>query len=320
MNFFYYALISIILVIGCLSLASSASASVGIEAYRGDIITLEGYSYGSPAVYLFLTGPNLPVNGVALDDITARADEGHFTEVSIDDNDHWVYKWDTSLMGGRLDEGTYTVWVVNGPNDRSRMNAAEYSTISVNLGTPAITIVTHAIPGALVLNTTPGGASVIIGEDYRGSTPLTIGGIEPGTYTVTFSRFGYTKLSTPVRVESGKTTEVSGTLIPLTGSLEITTSPTGARILLDSVNQGISPLTLENLTMGNHTLTVIKEGHVTTEQMVRIISGRTTQITIPLVPVSPSNREILPASGPDPAILIAGFFVILMAIRHLRTQ
>ena len=320
MNFFYYALISIILVIGCLSLASSASASVGIEAYRGDIITLQGYSYGSPAVYLFLTGPNLPVNGVALDDITARADEGHFTEVSIDDNDHWVYKWGTSLMGGRLDEGTYTVWVVNGPNDRSRMNAAEYSTISVNLRTPTITIVTHAIPGSLVLNSTPDGASVIIGEDYCGSTPLTIGGIEPGTYTVTFSRFGYTKLSTPVSVKAGQTTEVTGTLLPLTGSLEITTSPTGARILLDSVNQGISPLTLENLTMGNHTLTVIKEGHVTTEQMVRIISGRTTQITIPLVPVSPSNREILPASGPDPAILIAGFFVILMAIRHLRTQ
>jgi len=223
-------------------------------------------------------------------------------------------------MGGRLDEGTYTVWVVNGPNDRSRMNAAEYSTISVNLRTPTITTATHAIPGSLVLNTTPGGASVIIGEDYRGSTPLTIGGIEPGTYTVTFSRFGYTKLSTPVSVKAGQTTEVTGTLLPLTGSLEITTSPPGARILLDSVNQGISPLTLENLTMGNHTLTVIKEGHVTTEQMVRIISGRTTQITIPLVPVSPSNPEILPASGPDPAILIAGFIVILQLIRYLRTQ
>jgi hypothetical protein len=72
--------------------------------------------------------------------------------------------------------------------------------------------------------------------------------------------------------------------------------------------------------MGNHTLTVVKEGYVTTEQMVQVIPGRTTQITLPLVPVSPSNREILPASGSDPAILIAGFFVILLAIRQLRTQ
>ena len=320
MNFFCNALISIILVIGCLFLTSFASASMGIEAYRGDTITLQGYSYGSPTVYLFLTGPNLPVNGVALNDITARADEGHFTEVSVDGSDHWVYKWGTNTMGGRLDTGTYTVWVVTGPNDRSRLNDAEYRTISVELGTPTITVATHAIPGTLVINTTPAGVSVVIGDEYRGSTPLIIGGIEPGTYTVTFSRFGYTKLSTPVRVMAGETTEVMGTLLPLTGSLEITTSPPGARILLDTVNQVISPVTLENLTMGNHTLTVVKEGYVTTEQIVRIIPGRTTQITIPLEPVSPLNREILPASGPGPAILIAGFIVILLVIRHLRTQ
>lgn len=137
---------------------------------------------------------------------------------------------------------------------------------------------------------------------------------------MTFSRFGYSKLSTPVRVESGKTTVVSGTLIPLTGSLEITTSLPGAWILLDNVSLGIGLVTLANLTMGNHTLTVVKEGYVTTEQMVQVIPGRTTQITLPLVPVSPSNREIVPASGPDPAILIAGFFVILLAIRQVQTK
>jgi hypothetical protein len=310
----------IILVIGCLSLTSFASASLGIEAYRGDTITLQGYSYGSPTVYLFLTGPNLPVNGVALHDITARADEGHFTEVSVDGNDHWVYKWGTNTIGGGLDTGTYTVWVVNGPNDRSRLNDAEYRTISVELGTPTITVATHAIPGAMALNTIPEGASVVIGDEYRGSTPLTIGGFEPGMYTVIFSRFGYSKLSTPVRVESGKTTEVMGTLHPLTGSLEITTTPPGARILLDTISQGIDPVTLADLAMGNHTLTVVKEGYVTTELIVPVIPGRTTQITISLVPVSPSNPEILPVSGPDPAILIAGFIVILLVIRQLRTQ
>jgi hypothetical protein len=320
MKFFFNALISIILVIGCLTLTSSASASVGIVAYRGDTITLQGYSYGSPMVYLFLTGPNLPVNGVALNDVSARAEDGHFTEVSVDDNDHWIYNWDTNRIHGRLDTGTYTVWVVNGPNDRSRLNNAEFSIIIVSLGTPTITTATRAIPGVLVLNTTPEGASVVIGNDYRGSTPLTIEGIEPGTYTVTFSRFGYAKLSTPVHVVAGETTEVTGTLLPLTGSLEITTSPPGAQVLLDTVNRGISPLTLANLTNGNHTMTIVNEGYVTTEQMVRIIPGRTTQITVMLVPVSPSNREIFPVSGPGPAILIAGFIVILLVIRHVRKK
>jgi hypothetical protein len=71
------------------------------------MIPLSGYSYDSSAVYLFLTGPNLPVNGVALNEITARADEGHFTEVSVDSNDHWEYQWGTKAIGGRLDAGTY---------------------------------------------------------------------------------------------------------------------------------------------------------------------------------------------------------------------
>jgi hypothetical protein len=309
----------ILIIISCLVLTTCVSASVGITAYIGDTIPLSGYSYGSSTVYLFLTGPNLPVNGVALNDITARADEGHFTEVSVDSNDHWEYRWGTNAMGGRLDAGTYTVWVVNRPLDRSHLAKADYNTISIRLGTPVIKIISPVIPGSLVLNTSPDGASVLINDVYRGSTPLIIERIEPGTYGVTFSRFGYAKLSTPLRVESGKTTEVSGALIPLTGSLDITTRPAGARILLDAVNLGITPVSLPNMTLGNHTLTVVKEGYVTAEQRVTVVEG-TTQINISLVPASPLLVDTLRAAGPAPATLIAGFITILLVIRYLQRE
>jgi hypothetical protein len=292
---------------------------VGITTYIGDTIPLSGYSYGSSTVYLFLTGPNLPVNGVALNDITARADEGHFTEVSVDSNDHWEYPWGTNAMGGRLDAGTFTVWVVNRPLDRSQLAKADYNTISIRLGTPVIKIISPVIPGSLVLNTSPDGASVLINDVYRGSTPLIIERIEPGTYGVTFSRFGYAKLSTPLRVESGKTTEVSGALIPLTGSLDITTSPAGARILLDTISLGLTPVSLPNMTVGNHTLTVVKEGYVTAEQRVTVVEG-TTQINISLVPASPLFMDTLRAAGPAHATLIAGFITILLVIRYLQRE
>jgi hypothetical protein len=128
-----------------------------------------------------------------------------------------------------------------------------------------ITTNTRLISGTLELNTIPEGASVLLGDNYRGSTPLTIDDLEPGSYTVTFSRFGYSRLSVKVRVETGKITAVNGTLIPLTGSLKSTTSPSGARILLDSADQGFSPVILTNITSGNHTITVIKEEDITTE-------------------------------------------------------
>jgi hypothetical protein len=47
---------------------------------------------------------------VLLNDIPARADEGHFTEVCVDSNDYWEYRWGANAIGGRLDAGTCTVW------------------------------------------------------------------------------------------------------------------------------------------------------------------------------------------------------------------
>ena len=46
-----------IILIGCLLLAGGAVSAAGIQVYMGDIVTLQGYSTGSPTVYLFLTGP-----------------------------------------------------------------------------------------------------------------------------------------------------------------------------------------------------------------------------------------------------------------------
>ena len=306
---------ALIIIVGCLVFITSISASVEITAYLGDTIPLSGYSYGSSTVYLFLTGPNLPVNGVALNDVTARADQGHFTKVSVDSNDHWEYSWGTKAI--RLDAGTYTIWVVDRPLDRSQLAKADYRTIPVSLGKPVLKVDTPAVPGALVLTTVPDGASVLIDNVYRGSTPLTLGALEPGTYGVTFSRYGYAKLSTAVRVESGKTTEVSGVLLPSTGLLDVTTSPPGAWILLDSNNTGATPILISNITVGNHTLTAGKEGYVTTEQSVTVLENRTTQVSIILVPASPSLPE---TAAPAPVTLIACFLLIFLVIRLVRRE
>ena len=120
-----------------------------------------------------------------------------------------------------------------------------------------------------------------------------------------------------MRVELGKTTEVRGALIPLTGSLDIITSPTGARILLDTIHLGVTPVSLPNLTVGNYTLTVVKEGCIPAEQRVTVVEDRTTQIIISLAPVSPPIVDTLRAAGPVPATLIVSFNTIILVIRHL---
>jgi hypothetical protein len=202
---------------------ASVPAVSAVQAVLGDVVPLSGYSYGSQYAYLYLTGPNLPVNGVMLNDITKRADQGQFTRVDVDGNDHWSYKWNTASVGGRLDEGTYTIWVVNGPNDRSRLSEADYGTISVTLGKPTLIAGTSLqsakadVPiqyGSMDITSTPSGASVTMNDQFRGQTPLTISNLAPGTYNLTFTRFGYIPFSTPVRVEGGGISEVSAQLAP----------------------------------------------------------------------------------------------------------
>jgi hypothetical protein len=306
------------------TLVSLASASGTVHAYIGDTIPLSGYSYSSQTVYLFLTGPNLPANGVALDNINNRADQGGFTQVSVDSNNHWAYDWNTGSIGGTLDAGSYTVWVVDGPNDLSNLYQAQYSTISVLLDTPGLGSVTAtassgtistpvAVPGSLEINSIPDNVSVVVNGAYRGRAPLTIDGLNPGTYQINFSRFNYYPLSAQAQVESGVITEVNGTLKPETGTLVITTNPEGAQIVLDGINLSQSPVTQTGLNAGNHTINATLEGYVPVEVQVNVIADQSVNSTIEL------NKSVLliPESFtplPEPVTIAACIGAVIMFV------
>ena len=306
-----------IILIGCLLLAGGAASAAGIQVYMGDIVTLQGYSTGSPTVYLFLTGPNLPVNGVALDNINARADEGHFTEVEVDSDDHWIYPWGTNSVGGKLDSGTYTVWVVDSPTDRSHLSGTSYRTISVGLDTPGITLDTPntpLVPGTMELSSSPHETSIVVNNAYKGKTPLTLGGLTPGIYNVTFSRFGYYPFSTMVKVEPGSVSDVVASLEQQTGGLVINTSPAGAQVMIDGGDAGVSPLTITSLTTGNHTLNVSAAGYTSQDVPVHVSVNQTRTINLELVPVSPFS-EVWVAVVVI-AIILAGLIGVLLIVKY----
>jgi hypothetical protein len=304
---FRRTIIIILLLLVCLLLAGTASAA-GFQAYMGDTIPLSGYSPSSPWVYLFLTGPNLPVNGVALNDITKRADEGGFTVVSVNGDDSWSYNWHTSSINGRLDEGTYTVWVVNGPNDRSNLQNAEYGTISVTFGSPTISITTQAPqaqPGSLVISSLPDNASIVVNGQYRGKTPLTLDNLDPGTYTVNISKFGFSPSTATTNLQSGERQEITATLPAETGSLIINTTPTGARIMVDDKDAGLSPAMLAGLAPGNHTITITKDGYIPSTQQVKITAGTALPVTVVLSSSSPLPALPMKTPGLTQVTLLA---------------
>lgn len=305
------SLVTTMLLAGMLFLVGGVAAS-GIQAVLGEEVPISGYATSGPYVYLYLTGPNLPENGVMLNDVTKRADQGYFTKVSVDGDDHWSYKWNTGSVGGRLDEGTYTVWVVSGPNDRSHLADADYRTIGVTLGGPSISVDTPSQPGGMDLQSVPDGASLVVNGEYRGKTPLTLSDLAPGTYAVTFSRFGYSDLSLNVPVTQGKIAEVKAILRPESGTLAVNSTPAGARVLFDGTDAGVSPVFVTNISAGNHTVTLEKEGYVSTTRQVSIPAGQAGTVEVSLEPV-PVPATTVRSAGLLPAVT-GTFCIILLGI------
>jgi len=110
--------------------------------YMGETIKLSGTDTDTDTVYLFLTGPNLGTNGVKIDDVYFDAVTGNpntFKAVSVNTDDTWTFKWDTSQLNQTLDAGTYTIYAVAEPNNKADLTNVQYSTASVVLKKPFIT-------------------------------------------------------------------------------------------------------------------------------------------------------------------------------------
>jgi PGF-CTERM protein len=110
--------------------------------YLGETLKLSGTNTDNETVWLFMTGPNLATNGVSVADGETESVTGTastFKEVDVNTDDTWSYKWDTSQLTQTLDAGTYTIYVVSAPNDKSDLSGIEYTTVSVVLKKPFVT-------------------------------------------------------------------------------------------------------------------------------------------------------------------------------------
>ncbi len=76
-------------------------------------------------------------------------------------------------------------------------------------------VFTPVTTGTIMVTSVPAGASVYIDNVYRGTAPLTIPDMNPGTYQVTVRQSGYSDYTTPVQVSAGSTATLSAQLQPV---------------------------------------------------------------------------------------------------------
>lgn len=206
----------LLLIVAGLALLSPASA---VSLPLGDTLKLSGSAPGADTVYLFLTGTNLPANGVRLDDISIPVVTGvpaTFVRRPVAGDGSWEYSWITRTAGGVPDAGTYTVYVVTTPTGRRDLSDRDsFGVISVTLTRPTITATTG---GRLTITSEPSGAGILVDGEMTGTTPLELADISPGNHTLGIQKDGYQPVIENITVRENETATVGRTLVPLTTS------------------------------------------------------------------------------------------------------
>ena len=99
-----------------------------------------------------------------------------------------------------------------------------------------------------------------------------------------------------------------------TGSVTITSSPSGAEVYLDKEYHGTTPTTMNGVPPGKHTVEIRERGYNTWSQEVTVSSGSTTSVSASLVPVAASIPTTAPTITPAitkkaaPELHIDGFW------------
>jgi serine/threonine protein kinase len=146
--------------------------------------------------------------------------------------------------------------------------------------------------GTLTVNTNPSGAHVFVDGVERGATPLSVT-LKPGTHALELRGDGAPRLM-PITVDAGAQVsqyiELPKTAATL-GQMQVRTEPAGARVSVDGLPRGTSPVTVGELTPGEHAV-LLESDFGAVKQVVTIEPGQTASLMVPL-----STPDGAPVSG-----------------------
>jgi hypothetical protein len=111
--------------------------------------------------------------------------------------------------------------------------------------------------GTLAVTTLRAGATVLVDNVAKGTTPLTVS-VAAGRHALEL-RDGLVVRTLPITVAAGSVASQYLELpqqLTTTGALEVRTQPPGARVTIDGVAAGRSPITLKEVSAGEHTVVV----------------------------------------------------------------
>jgi len=314
--------------------------------YIGNTIILDGKDTAGNVILLKITGPGLPAEGVPLYDLNGQAGSGNSIDVNSDGTWKFVW-YTANINGiEKMQTTRYTLSATDLKNPDNvaatsiflkkadfsvtaspdTLQKGEYVALSGNAENGVNTVridVTDLSGNVLRTFESAVSASGYFSSGFHAD-------MSPGQYYVVITnpvlkkssrivltivgpqQTGSSVLTTPVPslaipVTAIPTAAVSGIPAGSTGTLTITSVPSGATVSLDSNPAGVTPAVLGNLPVGTHQVEIKSPDYQTSSFTVTIKAGETVTIS----PVLQKNSSALPVYT---LALIGGLLVVCLVI------
>jgi eukaryotic-like serine/threonine-protein kinase len=157
-------------------------------------------------------------------------------------------------------------------------------------GTPPLAAATTpaaTAQGTAHIASVPAGARVTIDGTPRGVTPLQLS-LAPGDHTLLVAH-GATTRTLPLTIEAGTVVKQYVDLGPAAavagGRIEIVSEPANASVTIDGVAAGITPLVVNDVAPGAHTVT-IGTGDAAVTRSVDVTAGATASVMVSMTPTT----------------------------------
>lgn len=115
-------------------------------------------------------------------------------------------------------------------------------------------------------------------DDELLSTGGWTGRMIAGAYSVRYEKDKHKSVTKTIVVKPGQDMDVELNLTPITGTVIINSDPRGAQITIDGVRQGKTPNTINQMLIGEHSLTLEKNNYYTINKRFTVYENQTTNI------------------------------------------
>jgi hypothetical protein len=214
------------------------------------------------------------------------------------------------LSGATDTTYTYTVDVpLNAPDSHfTGTYMMKGDTTEKTIGGDVTPYIITPAKGKICVWSSPSGARIYLDGVYQGVTGSAwfwIYEVSAGYHTIRLEKSGYDDYTETVYVSAGTTSvsdagsvyavhaaSIDATLTQETGSIAVSSAPSGADIYLDGTYKGTTPATISDISHGSHALKLEKHGYAEWLTSVHVTSGVTESITAHLAPADVSPPAI----------------------------